>query len=705
MKKIITFFLTVIMSISILSPFPCHADTNEVIRVCYFPLEDDTYKYDEHPYHGYYYDYLQEISQHTGWVYEYVDASYEECLTLIENQEIDLVCGIELTEERLAEMDFSAIPILNYKYRFYVPSESDEIYYEDYQNFNNMTVGVLSTSSQLQAIDELCTRQNITIHQKEYSSAKALEHALLTGEVDAIYSIRVSDNNLFRTIAHFDNTPLYFATWQGNDILTELGDAQEIIRSMFPYFEYDLFQENIGALLDPTPHFTRDELAYIKENPDIYFSADPNWEPVEYTNPKTGELEGISAEIIELLEGYTGLNFIYKASNNFTESLSRLNHGEVQILSAFSHDYSWGERNNVNLSSVYLNSYIVMVDNQNHETGKECVALPINFNITSQIVESHEYENIIYFDTTEECIEAVANGDADYTFTNYYIANYHLSNITYRNLTATKISNINENLCLAISKDADPRLLSIINKGLRCISNEKISAIVLEHTLYENEFSIKTILYAYPETIVFIIMLVSTIAVIALLIALILHKRKARKIQSMSETDALTGILNRGAVQAQITFAFEKEKQSKDLVCPLISVDLDNFKAVNDNYGHDEGDLLLKAVARVLSNSVRQTDIVGRMGGDEFIVYLTNVNSKRTAEKVAAKLCTAISALSLEKEEWSEITGSFGLAFGSLNSDWNTLYHQADVALYDAKAKGKNQYSIYTKEMEEAADS
>ena len=339
-----------------------------------------------------------------------------------------------------------------------------------------------------------------------------------------------------------------------------------------------------------------------------------------------------------------------------------------------------------------------MIHNPNSTTGNNCVALPKDFNITSRIVESGLYENILYFDTTEECIEAIANGQADCTYTNYYIANYHLSNIAYRSLAATKITSFNENLCIAVSKDADPRLLSIINKGLRCISSQKIDAIVLEHTLYENEFSLRNIIYAYPETVILGIVAISTFAVIALLITLFIHHRKARVIESISQTDALTGILNRGAVQAQITMALEKEKQSPELVCPLIAVDLDNFKAVNDNYGHAEGDQLLKAVANVLTHSVRQTDLVGRMGGDEFIVYLTNVNNKKTAEKVAAKLCAAVSALSLEKDEWSEITASFGVAFGNAGSTWATLYHEADVALYDAKEKGKNQYSIYSGE-------
>ena len=697
-KKLLALFLTIITAFSILAPLTCYADTTShpVIRVCYYPLENMTSKYEEHPYHGYYYDYLQEISQYTGWTYEYVDATYDECLKMLANHEIDLVCGIDRTPERLEEMDFSTAPVMSTKYKFYVLAENDTIYYNDYSHFHNMTVGVLTTCSQASAIDTLCTEQNISIQKRYYHSASALENALRSGEVDAIYSTTVSDDSAFRIVTHFSNTQLYFATWKGNDILDEVIAAQKQISNTISYFEYSLFQENIGDQQELTPFFTREELAYIEEHPDVLFTADPHWAPIESTNPQTGELEGITAEILELLEEYTGLHFVYKPSDTFTESLSRLKHGEVDMLTALSHDYQWADEHNVNLSSSYLDSYIVMIHNPNRSTEKNCVALPSNFNITTQIVNSGLYENIIYFDTTEECIEAVATGKADCTYTNYYIANYHLSNIAYRSLTATKITSYNENLCIAVSKNADPRLLSIINKGLRCISAEKIDAIILSHTLYENEFSLRNIIYAYPETIILVLVAFFSVALIVLLIILFIHRRKAKMIESISQTDALTGILNRGAVQALITMTLEKEKNSPELVCPLIAVDLDNFKAVNDNYGHSEGDLLLKAVANVLKHSVRQTDIVGRMGGDEFIVYLTNVNNKKTAEKVAAKLCAAVSALSLEKEEWGDITASFGLAFGDSTSTWSTLYHQSDVALYDAKEKGKNQYSVYT---------
>lgn len=697
MKKIAAFFLTLITALTVLTPVNCYADTprEREVRVCYFPLENTSSDHEEHPYSSYYYDYLQEISQHNNWSYEYVDASYYECLTMLENHEIDLICGIDKTAEREMVMDFSVSPVMSSKYKLYTLADNDTIYYEDYEHLNGLTVGVLSSCSQIDALDELCNTQGIYLKKNYYTSISELENALKNGETDCIYAINVSDDTSFRIVANFTSTPLYFATWKGNNLLSELNNAQKIIRDTFPYFEYDLYEQSIHTRQDITPYFTREELAYIEENPDVIFSADPSWAPIESTNLTTGELEGISAEVLKLLEEYTGLHFVYKASDTFTEAFHRLKYGEVSMLAALSHDYTWAEQNNVNLSSVYLDNYIVMIYNPNRSNDKNCVALPIDFNITSRVVNSGLYKNIIYFNTTEECIEAVAKGEADYTYTNYYIANYHLSNILYRSLSATKITSDKENLCIAVSKNADPRLLSIINKGLRCISPEVIDAIVLEHTLYENEFSLRNLLYAYPEAVLAGVVTLSTISVIGLIIVLLIHYRKTKIMQSISQTDALTGILNRGAVQAQITLALEKEKQSPELVCPLIAIDLDNFKAVNDNYGHGEGDLLLRAVANVLTRSVRQTDLVGRMGGDEFIVYLTKVNNKKTAEKVAAKLCTAVSALSLEKEEWSEITASFGVAFGTAESTWSSLYHQADVALYDAKEKGKNQYSIY----------
>ena len=699
MKKYTKLCLMLMTAFTMLLSVTCYAQSSKnIIRVCYYPMENTTGEIEKHPYKDYYFDYLQEISQYTGWTYELIEATSEEALDMLTSGDLDLICGIDKAFGYEELLDFSTMPLMTAKYKFFADIRNENLFYDDYTYFDGMQVGVLASCNQTSAIDGMAANHGITLHQIPFTSKEAMEEALLNGTIDMLYATNVSNNGQFKIVTHFANTQLYFATLKGNSLITEINDAQKDISNLFSYFEYTLFQKNIENTNDYQPFFTREELAYIKEHPVIYYGSDPSWAPIEYTDPKTGELSGITAEILNLLEEYTGLDFVYKPSETFSQALDKLKYGEVEMLTALSHEYQWASDNNVNLSTSYLDSYIVMIYSNNKKAPESTVALPRNFNITARVVEGGDYENVLYYDTTEECIQAVADGLALCTYTNNYIANYHLSNLAYRNLSATKISSISEDIAIAVSKNADLRLLSIIDKTLLCIPAEKIDAIVLQNSLYETELNIRTLLYGYPELVLLVLIVFFSIVFSVLIAALIFNRRKARAIETVSQTDALTGILNRGAVQARITMALEKEKTNPDLVCPLIAIDLDNFKYINDTYGHMEGDRLLIAVANTLKHSVRKSDIVGRLGGDEFIVYLTNVNNKKTAEKVAAKLCTAVSALSLEKDEWSEITGSFGIAFGNPNITWDSLYRHADSALYVAKENGKNQYSIYKDE-------
>ena len=114
---------------------------------------------------------------------------------------------------------------------------------------------------------------------------------------------------------------------------------------------------------------------------------------------------------------------------------------------------------------------------------------------------------------------------------------------------------------------------------------------------------------------------------------------------------------------------------------------------MNDTYGHLEGDALLVAVADTLRTSVRSSDIVGRIGGDEFVVYLSNVTDRQNAIAVAEKLCQVICGLSTMKEEWSNISASIGISFADHpDIKMEELYISADKAMYSAKESGRNQY-------------
>ncbi|MCQ4935847.1 MULTISPECIES: diguanylate cyclase [Anaerotignum] len=163
------------------------------------------------------------------------------------------------------------------------------------------------------------------------------------------------------------------------------------------------------------------------------------------------------------------------------------------------------------------------------------------------------------------------------------------------------------------------------------------------------------------------------------------------KLQMQVEKDPLTGVLNRMAFEIYANLSLNGEAGNQNHA--LLLLDLDDFKQINDGYGHVLGDHVLVATAELLKACVRNSDYVGRLGGDEFAVFLKNVNRDQAAKK-AAEICEA-----LEKEEMKSdeaiVTCSIGIAcFPQNGADFNELYLRGDQALYKVKGKGKNSYML-----------
>jgi len=119
----------------------------------------------------------------------------------------------------------------------------------------------------------------------------------------------------------------------------------------------------------------------------------------------------------------------------------------------------------------------------------------------------------------------------------------------------------------------------------------------------------------------------------------------------------------------------------------LIFIDLDNFKQVNDSFGHQEGDKVLKETAQLMKSSLRETDMLARYGGDEFVALLLNTNQEQ-AMAAANKLRVGIENDIKLKE--LKVTASFSVISSEISTDADTLYKLADEALYKAKRNGKN---------------
>lgn len=167
--------------------------------------------------------------------------------------------------------------------------------------------------------------------------------------------------------------------------------------------------------------------------------------------------------------------------------------------------------------------------------------------------------------------------------------------------------------------------------------------------------------------------------------------------------DGLTGLPNRRAILERLRE--ETARATRGGMLAVGMCDIDHFKAVNDTHGHPVGDEVLRAVAQVLSDSLREYDTVGRMGGEEFLV-VAPVRQREDCLALFDRLCSAVAATEIWTREGAlKVTASFGVACSGGVEATGDLLHQADAALYCAKHEGRNRvcYSMPLSGRSEAA--
>ncbi|MDC9728673.1 MAG: EAL domain-containing protein, partial [Methyloprofundus sp.] len=173
------------------------------------------------------------------------------------------------------------------------------------------------------------------------------------------------------------------------------------------------------------------------------------------------------------------------------------------------------------------------------------------------------------------------------------------------------------------------------------------------------------------------------------------NKEQQANLEMMAHYDVLTQLPNRAlfADRFRLALAHSKRKQSILAVCFL---DLDNFKPINDNYGHATGDQLLIEVSNRLKACVRDDDTVSRQGGDEFALLIGDIESKSECEEILARIHTSLYLPYLIDGQAHQVTASCGVTlFPNDNADIDTLVRHADQAMYQAKLAGKHQFQFF----------
>ncbi|NET00689.1 MAG: CHASE2 domain-containing protein [Sphaerospermopsis sp. SIO1G1] len=171
-------------------------------------------------------------------------------------------------------------------------------------------------------------------------------------------------------------------------------------------------------------------------------------------------------------------------------------------------------------------------------------------------------------------------------------------------------------------------------------------------------------------------------------------KMQETNLKQLAYYDSLTGLPNRKLFYEQLSQLVSHAKQNNSLL-GLLFIDLDGFKKVNDTLGHDIGDRLLIIIAQRLNNLVRNTDIVSRLGGDEFTVILGSISNAEATASISEKLLNVITEPIILDGNITRVSASIGISIYPIHTDnCDTLVKLADTAMYQAKYLGKNRYEF-----------
>lgn len=191
------------------------------------------------------------------------------------------------------------------------------------------------------------------------------------------------------------------------------------------------------------------------------------------------------------------------------------------------------------------------------------------------------------------------------------------------------------------------------------------------------------------------ILLVTLLTIFILMVVYILYRYKTtqaknKELDYLASKDPLTNCYNRRILYERFNQAFQNEETLTQY--SVVLADIDSFKAINDNYGHSTGDIVLKGVAKVLLDNVSEFDTVARFGGEEFCILLPHLSANE-AQDIAEKMRKGIESASFES---LDVTCSFGVA--SLDKETRcdlTLIERADIALYQSKYDGRNRVTLW----------
>ena len=463
----------------VFAPFLSEAAERPILRVGYTDVHDYISKGEDGNFRGFLYDYLEALSTYSGHTIEYVPCdSPSDSIGKMMRGEIDMVAAVPDVKNPPQSLALSPRAVI------YAPIGVVTRDGESFENGKHLRIGFP---------EQLYDRSEIVTAMKYYGQEEGTDYELVAypmpGEMVASYRKGELDGYVDATIYNKDNSVMVahlfsyrFATAVRKDnpeLQEKLNRATDELLLINPRLREQLYAKYFN---DGTPLLlTEDEKDYIREHPVFSAVVSPDQKP--YTYYENGEAKGVIAEVAQFLENRLGIRLEMQEVKSREEIIKRFRNGEIDIVVDCFDDYNWSRENNALLSFPYLRISYVPVTRRGHAMpDKPVVACARGFFYTHEYVERHFPEQQrLYFATIPDCLAAVNDGTADVAFINSITVQHEIEKGEYMNLHTNGSEVYSNMISLAVSKNADPRLIRILDKAVNHLGDARMEEIVTRH--------------------------------------------------------------------------------------------------------------------------------------------------------------------------------------------------------------------------------
>ena len=661
---------------------------------------------------GYSVEYMRLIGQQLGKEVKFVEKSWSEQLRMLKTGQLDLIPHIAVTEERRENIEYTNFNHITYTTGFAI-RKGESV--NSMADLNGKTIAVAKKTFLHAYLSKNFPQIKLLPVVSTNAAIEAVSNDQAYGVIGSLPSLTYYMQNDWRSNLKIINikdlglpgkTELPMGVAKGNLVLKSL------LEKAYSTVPADEIQKLKQKWIFDTPDFSlnKAEQDFIKKHPVIRFRIRPDRPPFELV--QNGKAAGIAVDYLTEVAQFAGFTPKFVVSDMpimEAYNMVELDRSDFDTLAFSVKDEERSER--FAFGDNYLSYPMMIITHKDSPyIGKtsdligKSVAIEKGFLTNKWLRADYPGIRISTAVSTVEALQMVNDKEADAYIGNVAVANFMISHGNLNNLKIIAPSDYGTIDYSFIAPKEWPELASILSKGYLSLPSG------FHHETQQKWFSFRVVKTLDELLLWQILSIASLFFTVVLWWNRTLRKQKLKTeraltklhntqhilkkqneiLKKLSITDKLTSLYNRMKLDSVLQNEFERSKRYGNIF-GVILIDIDHFKQINDIYGHQTGDRVLVEIAEILINNIRKVDIVGRWGGEEFLVVCPETGEDgacKVAENLRSSIC------SYDFSDVGHLTASFGISIFDGADFCESIISKADIALYNSKKSGRNRVSI-----------